>query len=552
MKFGPVPIDDAVGAVLAHSLVSNGQKLKKGLRLDPDHIEALRAGGVETVTVAAIDPANDVTEDDAAAAIAAALSTERIGAEEAFTGRANLLAATAGVVRFDKAAIDAVNRVDPAITLATLPDYEAVGTGRMIATVKIIPYAVARAALDGVLAVIAESGAVMTLHPFRSLNVGVISTTLPGTKPKIIDKTLRVLADRLVPAGAKIVADRRIAHDVGAVTDALNDLEPFGTELLILFGASAVADRNDVIPAGIEAAGGAIDHFGMPVDPGNLLLLGSLGDTPVIGAPGCARSPRENGFDWVLGRLLAGLPIDGDDITAMGVGGLLKEITSRPQPRAGPGMAALAARADIAAIVLAAGRSSRMGGPNKLLATIDGVPLVRRVVDAAKASTASSITLVTGHRAKQVSGLFQRNEIQIVHNRDYAKGLSSSLAAGIAAVPDTAAAAIVLLGDMPMVSSKSIDRLIAAFDPDAGVHIVVPTFNGKRGNPVLWSRQFFNELRTISGDVGARHLIGRYTDAVAEVEIGREVALDLDTPEALAAAGGELPGGDRNRDGENQ
>lgn len=542
MKFGPVPIDDALGAVLAHSLVSNGKKLKKGVRLGDDHIEALRAGGIETVIVAAIEPATDVTENDAAAAIAAALISDGLRAEDAFTGRANLIAEKSGLVRFDKAVIDAVNRIDPAITLATLADFEAVDAGRMIATVKIIPYAVSRAVLNGVLTAIGAGGAAMTLHPFRPLKVGVVSTTLPGMKPKVIDKTLAVLADRLAPADAEIIADRRIAHDAGAVADALAALRTAGAELLILFGASAVADRNDVIPAAIETAGGSIIHFGMPVDPGNLLLLADLGNTPVIGAPGCARSPRENGFDWVLNRLLAGLPVAGSDITAMGVGGLLKEITSRPQPRAGPRTATLPARPNVAAIVLAAGRSSRMGGPNKLLATIDGVPLVRRVVDAAEASKSSSVTLVTGHRAEQVASLFEKDEIQIIHNDDYEKGLSSSLATGIAAVPDDAVAAIILLGDMPMVSPQSIDRLIDAFDPEAGIHIVVPTFNGKRGNPVLWSRQFFSELRTISGDVGARHLVGRYADAVAEVEIGLEVALDLDTPEALAAAGGELPG----------
>ena len=265
----------------------------------------------------------------------------------------------------------------------------------------------------------------------------------------------------------------------------------------------------------------------------------------VIGAPGCARSPAENGFDWVLQRILAGIAVDGSDITGMGVGGLLKEITSRPQPRSGP-LAAAEAVPEIAAIVLAAGRSARMGGPNKLLATIDGVPLVRHVVDAAKSSKASHVTLVTGSHAEQVSGLFKKNEIQIIHNSNYAKGLSSSLAAGIAAVPDNAVAAIVLLGDMPMISTATINRLIDAFNPETGAGIVVPTFNGKRGNPVLWGRQYFNEFRTISGDVGARHLIGRYADAVVEIEIGEEVALDLDTPEALAAAGGVLPRTDEN------
>ena len=106
------------------------------------------------------------------------------------------------------------------------------------------------------------------------------------------------------------------------------------SDALIAFGASAITDRRDVIPAAIEAIGGRIERFGMPVDPGNLLLLAERHGMPIIGAPGCARSPKENGFDWVLQRVLAGVPIHDADIRAMGVGGLLMEIASRPQPRA--------------------------------------------------------------------------------------------------------------------------------------------------------------------------------------------------------------------------
>jgi len=156
---------------------------------------------------------------------------------------------------------------------------------------------------------------------------------------------------------------------------------------VVVFGASAIADRRDVIPAAVEAVGGTIEHFGMPVDPGNLLLIGEARDRPVLGAPGCARSPKENGFDWVLMRLMAGLEVTQADITGMGVGGLLMEIVTRPQLREVPEPAADGRR--VAAIVLAAGRSTRMGGPNKLIETIAGKPLVRIAVEHALASRAS-------------------------------------------------------------------------------------------------------------------------------------------------------------------
>src|SRR6202011_4010190 len=143
-----------------------------------------------------------------------------------------------------------------------------------------------------------------------------------------------------------------------ALVRALEGSLKSGAELVIVFGASAIADKRDVIPAAVEAIGGRIEHFGMPVDPGNLLLIGEARNRPVLGAPGCARSPKENGFDWVLMRLLAGLPVGRGDINGMGVGGLLMEIVTRPQPREEPSPSGKRT----AALLLAAGRSTRMGG----------------------------------------------------------------------------------------------------------------------------------------------------------------------------------------------
>jgi molybdenum cofactor cytidylyltransferase len=268
-----------------------------------------------------------------------------------------------------------------------------------------------------------------------------------------------------------------------------------------------------------------------------LLVIGQVEGVWVLGAPGCARSPKENGFDWVLARLLAGLAVTPDDIMGMGVGGLLMEIVSRPQPRETVHRTIPEGAGPVAALVLAAGRSSRTGGPNKLLATLDGKPLVRHVVEAALASAVSGVTVVTGHMADRIEAALTGLPVQFVHNPDYAAGLSTSLKVGIAALPESAAATLVLLADMPRVEAAAINSLVAAFDPDRGTHVVVPTFEGRRGNPVLWSRRFFEALAGIQGDVGARHLIGENAAVVTEVELGPAVALDLDTREALAAAG---------------
>jgi molybdenum cofactor cytidylyltransferase len=410
----------------------------------------------------------------------------------------------------------------------------------MIATVKIIPFAVAREKLDAAVAA-AERGTTIAVYDFRPLKVGLVATVLPALKPSVMDKTRRLLEERLAPAGASVAAEKRVAHDAAAVGKALGEMKEAGADLLVVFGASAMVDGRDVVPAGIEAAGGKVEHIGMPVDPGNLLVLGKLGGTPVIGAPGCARSPKENGFDWVLQRLLAGIEVTPDDVTALGVGGLLMEIVSRPQPREGAPEPAPGTPRKIAALVLAAGQGRRMRGPNKLLSTVNGKPLVRIATEAALKSKAGSVTVVTGHRADDVKAALKGLRVAFVHNPDHAEGLSTSLRTGIESLGAGVDGAIVLLADMPGVEAQTIDRLIGAFAPDQGALLVVPTFEGKRGNPVLWSSRFFPALAAVQGDTGGRHLIGENPESVVEVEVGPAVALDIDTPEALAAIGGSLP-----------
>jgi molybdenum cofactor cytidylyltransferase len=530
VRFGPVPVAEAVGAVAAHTVRAGDAVVRKGSRIAAEDAARLHAAGVPSIVAVRLEP-GDVGEDDAAFRLATALAGPHARVDPPFTGRANLFAEAAGVLVVDAAAIDAVNAVDEAITAATLPNHKPVVAGEMIGTVKIIPYAVPDARLA---AAAAAAGQGLRVAPYGLTRVAAVSTLLPGLKPSVVAKTVEVLGRRLAPTGAAVVADVRVPHEAEALARELPRVAE-AADLVVVFGASAIADRRDVIPAALEAAGGRIAHFGMPVDPGNLLLVGSLAGKPVLGAPGCARSPKENGFDWVLHRLLAGTPVGREDIVRMGVGGLLMEIVSRPQPRderhRGAGR--------VAALVLAAGQSRRMGGSNKLLARIDNVPLVRRTVEAALASRAGPVLVVTGHQAEAVREALAGLDLRFVHNPDYAAGLSTSLRAGIRALPDEAQGALVCLGDMPAVTSAVLDRILAAFEPGEA-RIVVPTNAGKRGNPVLWSRHFFDALAGIEGDVGARHLIGAHAEAVVEVEIGPAVALDLDTPEAMAAAGGEL------------
>ncbi|MFT5180802.1 MAG: molybdenum cofactor cytidylyltransferase [Alphaproteobacteria bacterium] len=539
MKFGPVPVASAIGATLAHSQTLGGKRYRKGRVLTGDDVAALEAAGVGAVTVAQLE-AGDIGENEAARRLGEAAAGDNIRLSIANTGRVNLFAATEGLVEFAPARIDAVNAIDEGITVATLRPYERVAANQIAATIKIIPFAVAERDLAVAQAQAHKSGALIAIRPFQPHLVALLQTTLPGVQAKVLEKTSAVIAARLTDLGSTLSEDRRCAHDPGAVATALQEIAAGGAELILIVGASATTDRRDVIPEGVVQGGGRIDHFGMPVDPGNLLVIAALGGIPVLALPGSARSPKIGGNDLVLERLLAKLPVDATHIRAMGTGGLLKESSTRPLPRAeaAPRNAPKAADASqprIAGIVLGGGQSRRMGVVNKLLVKIDGKSMIRHAVDTVREAGADPIIVVTGHEPERVRAELDGAQVIFVHNDAYAEGLSTSLRTGIAAVPDGCDGAIVALGDMPRLKAAHVERLITAFSADTGRAICVPTWQGKRGNPVLWARRFFAEMGQVDGDVGAKHLIGAHAELVYEVEMPDSgVLIDVDSPEALA------------------
>jgi len=543
VRFGDTPIDEATGAILGHSWRSGGINFAKGRRLSADDVGKLKAAGVSAIVAARLD-ADDVHEDEAAATVAKALAGEGIEVTAPFTGRCNHFARGSGLAVVDHARIDALNELDESVTVATLPPFARVEPRQMVATVKIIPYGAPKSAVARAVEVAHSANRpLISVAPFRAMRAGLVQTKLPGTRDKVLDKALGTTTKRLTSLGSTLSGERRVAHDAAAIARALKELKAEGCDLFLIAGASAIVDRHDVVPLGIAEAGGTVHHFGMPVDPGNLLLTAELDGKPVLGLPGCAKSPKYNGFDMVLERLAAGLTVGRAEIVRMGAGGLLAEIASRPQPRddepsegEGPQQAPR-----VAVLVLAAGRSTRMGGPNKMLADANGAPLVVHAVKAALESQAIEIVVVLGHMADQVRAGIEnaipgRSRLRFVTNPDFVDGLSTSVRTGIGALSSNVDAAIVQLGDMPGVGAGLLNRLIAAFSPVEGRAICVPTVGGKRGNPVLWARRFFPEMATLSGDSGAKHLIGEHADLVCEVEMTGEAAItDIDTPEALKA-----------------
>ncbi|MHA1524586.1 MAG: NTP transferase domain-containing protein [Alphaproteobacteria bacterium] len=534
MKFGPVPVEDAGGAILAHSLPLR-PRIAKGTKLALTHLERIAAAGMVKIVVARME-AGDVGEDEAALRLAGAVGGAGCRAGAAFAGRVNLFAKTAGVMVVDAGAVTRLNQTSQDLTLATLKPFEVVAVGQLVATIKVISFAVPEEILDGAIAACAQVTC-LAIAGFSKTRVGLVVTR--GAKPALLAKTRDVTAARVARLGGDIIKQIECAHQADEVAAAIGQLGQAGCDPIIVFSSYASVDKADVIPSGLVQAGGEIVHFGMPVDPGNLLLLGRLGAATVVGAPGCARSPARNGFDWVLARVMAGQELTSTDIAGMGVGGLLKEIPSRPQPRETASQTGAAA---IAAVVLAAGASRRMGAANKLTEVLGGKALVAQVVEAALASQTRPVIVVTGHQSDQVAAVLSGLDVALVHNPNQASGLASSLAVGINALGANVGAALVMLGDMPHIRAEHLNKLIAAFDPDEGRAIVVPMSGGRRGNPVLWARRFFGALAGLSGDVGAKHLIGENESWVVEVELDSATLKDIDTEQALSAARRELGG----------
>lgn len=527
MIFGDFPRDEAQGVLLAHTLKLPAATLKKGRSLSAADLELLREAGVATVSGARLDP-DDLDENQAAAAIADMLASEHLVPRAPHAGRCNLHARQSGIVMVDSGVIDRLNHVDEAITIGTCSPYAPVRKGQVVATIKIIPFAVRQSRIAACRGLLASSPP-LCLAPLVPHRVALIMSESSATTPRILDKTLAVTRQRIEGLGSSLDLELRCEHESGAISTAIAQALATGCELILVSGAAVTKDRRDVVPAAIGMLGGEICHFGMPVEPGNMLLLARIGPVTVINLPGCARSLRTNGLDWLLQRLVAKQPVSGADVMNMGVGGLIRSAHDEseaeppvPKPRIG-------------ALVLAAGRSTRMGGINKLPCDCQGVPLLSRAVDAACASRIAQVMVVTGFEAALVETVLADRPVSFTHNPVFDQGVSSSLRCGLRAMPQDMDAVLVMLGDMPQITADQIDSLLKAFDPDAPA-IVVPERDGRRGNPVLWPRRYFAEMYAISGDVAACGLLERHADKVKLVRITSDPILaDVDTPDALAS-----------------
>lgn len=505
MKFGEVRVDEAEGLILAHSLRLPSAMLKKGRVLSADDVRALKESGLNFVTGARLE-ADDVGENDAARLLAGALAGEGVIVSAAFSGRCTLFAAGRGLVAIDRDRLDRLNLVDEAVAVATVPPFDVATPRQMLATIKIIPFGVDRRVIDTCAALAAMGGPLVSVRPFRPLSAALILTTLPGQRTELLEAAAAVTRARVAALDGAVTVELRCPHEIGQLERSILRALSGGCDLLLIVGATATLDRRDVVPAALQRAGGIIEHFGMPVDPGNLLLLGRVGTVPVVNLPGCARAPKPNGLDWVLRRLATGMGVKSQDIMRMGAGGLLKEMPSpaRGHDPAEFGRAPREAR--IAGLILACGPAA--------VVERDGKPLVAHAVGAVLAAGLEPVVVVAGLDADEIEEMLPACEVLLVRCTGH------PLAAGLAALPDDIDAAVIIPAEAAPPGAL-VHQLRTAFDPAEGRAICVPVRRGRRLQPVLLGRDLFDAATALPDSV-LEPILADHAELVFEVVVEDE------------------------------
>jgi molybdenum cofactor cytidylyltransferase len=525
---------DCQGLVLAHRQNFADGSIAKGTLLTANHLAELGGAGIDRLICARPD-AGDIHEDEAAERLAGLLAPDNLDFTRAATGRVNMKVPRQGLVRYERTLIRAINEIDERITFALVQHNQLLARGQMAATLKIIPFFVPDSSLQQIENLLAGAPA-FGFHPLKTAKVALIQTRIPGQVDRLFAATKKVTADRLAMLECEVMASPVCAHNKYQVAEQIQSCAAGGADIILLCGGSAIIDRQDELPEAVIEAGGQVIQLGLAVDPGNLLMFAKVGDVPVIGMPGCARSPKLNGLDWVLQLVLADIEMTRGEFADMSAGGLLMEIASRPLPRA---IATKPQQPDrLAGIVLAAGQSSRMGPNNKLLAEFAGKPLVRYVTEVILGAGFKDLTVVIGHQADQVAAALADLPLHLLFNADFAAGQGHSVAAGIRALDGAVTDALIALGDMPLISPEMVQNLVEAHlaCDDHPRRITLPSCNGKRGNPVIWGGAFFPELKQLRGDTGGRQVLQDHLAVHNLVEIASSAIFrDIDTPADLQA-----------------
>ena len=531
MKIKSLAPQDSIGAVLAQTYNLPGKIISKGTFVTNEFVGYFKTGNVKTI-LCAVPEEGDIHEDEAAEAISSAIDKNHIYADKASTGRVNFKSQSLCLVRYDRDFIKELNLVDESIAFSIVEHNQLLAEGDLIATLKIIPFFMQKKYVDRVIKILAKDE-LFKIHSLKKKEVTLIQTCFEWQKKSIFTATSNVTKARLEALGCSLKKEKLINHDYDTLRAIIRSSVKNEPEILLVSGASAITDRSDCIPKAILSEGGEIIQYGLAVDPGNLLLIGKVGNTTVIGMPGCARSPKLNGFDWVLQLLMADIPINREELADMGAGGLLMEIASRPLPRA---LAKSVSKREtkVMGVILAAGNSTRMGKDNKLLRNIGDAPLIRNTAIEMLKSDLDSCSIVLGYQSDKVADVIKDLNVNLILNPSWKEGQASSLRAAINTLDSTYSDLLIMLGDLPGIKSSHINSIIEEhlLTDNRKSKITIPSFKGQKGNPVIWGRSFFHDLSNLEGDVGGRTLFSEHPAAINILEMNDPwVVKDADTPE---------------------
>jgi molybdenum cofactor cytidylyltransferase len=531
MKILGLDPQESLGSVIAQTYNLPGKTISKGTFMTSEIVDYFKEGDVQNILCAVPDN-DDIHEDEAANIISNAIDRSHLYTESASTGRVNFKSRSLCLVRYERELIKEVNLVDESIAFSIVEHNQLLAKNDLIATLKIIPFFTQKKYVDQVISILAKNELFKT-HSLNKKEVSLIQTSFEWQKKSMFKATSNVTRNRLEALDCSLNEEKLIRHDFEVLRSEIRSSIESGIDILLISGASAIIDRSDYIPKAILSEGGEIIQYGLAVDPGNLLLIGKVGNTTVIGMPGCARSPKLNGFDWVLQLLMADIPINREELADMGAGGLLMEIASRPLPRA---LAKSVSKREkkVMGVILAAGNSTRMGKDNKLLRNIGTAPLIRNTAIEMLKSDLDTCSIVLGYQSDKVADVIKDLNINLILNPLWKEGQASSLRAAINSLDPTYSDLLIMLGDLPGIKSSHINSIIEEhlLTDNRKSKMTIPSFKGQKGNPVIWGRSFFHDLSNLEGDVGGRVLFSQHPAAINLIEMDDpSVVTDTDTPE---------------------
>ena len=531
MKILGLDPQESLGSVIAQTYNLPGKTISKGTFMTSEIVDYFKEGDVQNILCAVPDN-DDIHEDEAANIISNAIDKSHLYTESASTGRVNFKSRSLCLVRYERELIKKVSLVDESIAFSIVEHNQLLAKNDLIATLKIIPFFTQKKYVDQVISILAKSELFKT-HSLNKKEVSLIQTSFEWQKKSMFKATSNVTRNRLEALDCSLNEEKLIRHDYNVLRSEIRSSIENGIDILLISGASAIIDRSDYIPKAILSEGGEIIQYGLAVDPGNLLLIGKVGNTTVIGMPGCARSPKLNGFDWVLQLLMADIPINREELADMGAGGLLMEIASRPLPRA---LAKSVSKHEkkVMGVILAAGNSTRMGKDNKLLSYIGDAPLIRNTAIEMLKSDLDTCSVVLGYQSDKVADVIKDLNVNLILNPLWKEGQASSLRAAINTLDSTYSDLLIMLGDLPGIKSNHINSIIEEhlLTDNRKSKITIPSFKGQKGNPEIWGRSFFHDLSNLEGDVGGRTLFSEHPAAINILEMDEPwVVKDADTPE---------------------